>query len=454
MSSDDKLLMGEVPSPHSHGGRWLNRVPLVLLSVVLAIFLALIGMVAYNRANQTMESKEAPTKVFAAGSVAEELSRGYEGLIPSEVLPPPSAPPAQPEPSVSIPVASLDAPKLDAPPIPPRAPAPRSPYFEELRRIQGARFQMFEQGLQSKTTVSTNELRRSASPRAATGTLTPEEMLAQIAETRQQVSSMSSADPTKAYKARLEMLREVNGENGGVMPASVAGLDSGSYRPGNSLASFDARGNTDRWRLDNAGVTAPRSRYELRAGFVIPAVMVSGINSELPGQVIAQVSQNVYDTASGKHLLIPLGTRLVGAYTSDIAFGQERVMLAWQRLVFPDGKALHAMPGADGAGYAGFSDQVDNHYIRTFVSAFLLSGIIAGVNLSQNNNSSDNDGNRQRAGDAMSEALGQTLGTAMSQMLQKNLNIAPTLEIRPGYRFNVMVVKDLLFQTPYKGFDY
>ncbi len=92
---------------------------------------------------------------------------------------------------------------------------------------------------------------------------------------------------------------------------------------------------------------------------------------------MAQVAQNVYDTPTGKHLFIPQGSRLVGSYSSDVAYGQARVLVAWQRIVFPDGKAMDigAMPGADSAGYAGFNDQVNNHYVRLFGSAFLMSGV-------------------------------------------------------------------------------
>ena len=110
------------------------------------------------------------------------------------------------------------------------------------------------------------------------------------------------------------------------------------------------------------------------------------------------------------------------------------------------------MPGADQAGYSGFKDKVDNHYIRIFGSAILLSGVIAGVSLSQDDDNNDSD--NQRASDALSEALGQTLGQAMAEMLRKNINIAPTLQIRPGYRFNVMVTKDLKLPGAYRAFEY
>ncbi len=107
------------------------------------------------------------------------------------------------------------------------------------------------------------------------------------------------------------------------------------------------KGQGDRWLLDEK-VSAPHSQYELRAGWVIPGVMISGINSDLPGQIVGQVAQDVYDSATGKYLLIPHGTRVIGTYSSDVAYGQEGVAVR-QRLVFPDGKALDlgSMPGAD-----------------------------------------------------------------------------------------------------------
>jgi len=183
---------------------------------------------------------------------------------------------------------------------------------------------------------------------------------------------------------------------------------------------------------------------------------VGGINSDLPGQIIGQVSQNVYDTPTGKHLLIPQGSRLVGEYSSQVQYGQSRVFAVWQRLIFPDGKALDLgeMPGSSGAGYAGFRDRVNNHYIRIFGSAIMMSAILAGVEMTQNNQDYTQGGNRQRMSDALSEALGNQFGGVMAEMLQKNMNIAPTLEIRPGYRFNVMLVKDLVFSGSYTAFDY
>jgi len=188
----------------------------------------------------------------------------------------------------------------------------------------------------------------------------------------------------------------------------------------------------------------------------VAATLISGINSDLPGQIMAQIAQNVFDTATGKYLLLPQGSRLVGSYSSDVAYGQARVLVAWQRIVFPDGKAMDigSMPGADGVGYAGFKDQVNNHYLRLFGSALLMSAVTAGISYSQQQNQTQTPYGTPSASSAMSEALGQQLGQVTAQLIAKNMNIAPTLEIRPGYRFNVIVTKDMTFSKPYQSFDY
>jgi type IV secretion system protein VirB10 len=210
----------------------------------------------------------------------------------------------------------------------------------------------------------------------------------------------------------------------------------------------------DRWEL-NSHPEPPRTPFELRAGFVIPATLISGINSDLPGQITAQVSQTVYDTATGKFPLVPQGSRLTGSYSSEVNYGQSRVLVAWSRIIFPDGKAMDigSMSGADMAGLAGFHDKVNNHYVRLFGSALLMSAVTAGVTYSQRNNEDSDDG-APSASSALSEALGQQIGAVSAKLIEKNMNIAPTLEIRPGYRLNVIVTKDLTFFKPYQAFDY
>ncbi len=272
---------------------------------------------------------------------------------------------------------------------------------------------------------------------------TTRDLNAEIFQARQRLAAMT--DPSSTYQARLAQLRD----------ESVSGADELYRSTGTGKNDVRRLERTDSWSLDSQ-VEAPASPYMIRAGFVIPAIMISGINSDLPGQVMAQVSQNVWDTATGRFLLIPQGTRLIGAYSSDVAYGQERVLMAWQRLIFPDGKTfdIRAMPGADSAGYAGFTDQINNHWFRTISSAILMSGVIAAVDLSQDNNNSSDSSDRQRAGDALSEALDQTLGQVLGQIISKNLNVAPTLEIRPGYRFNVIAFKDMTLPGPYQAFNY
>lgn len=188
----------------------------------------------------------------------------------------------------------------------------------------------------------------------------------------------------------------------------------------------------------------PVSPFEVKAGTVIPSVMLGGINSDLPGQIIAQVSQNVYDTATGQYLLIPQGTRLVGNYDHQVVSGQKRVLVLWSRLIYPDASSVNlaGMSGADQGGYTGFTDKTNTHFWPTFRNALMLSAITAGVQLSQP---------RAQKGDYSysSQQMGAgSLGMQMNQLgaatISRNLSQAPTLTIRPGYVFNVMVNKDVI----------
>jgi type IV secretion system protein VirB10 len=310
------------------------------------------------------------------------------------------------------------------------------------------KLRQLDEAVRSRTTVHATAPRSAGSAPGGVP-LSREDALSQMAALQQQADAQGRDNPAAAYLARLQQLQAASLGDTAARPVPPAEPAVG----GKDYRQFDVQGQGDRWRLDSRA-EAPRSPYELRAGFIVPAVLISGVNSDLPGQIVAQVSQDVFDTATGKWRLIPQGSRLVGQYSSDIAYGQSRVLVAWQRIVFPDGKAMDigSMPGADSAGYAGFRDQVNNHYFRLFSSAFLMSGITAGIAMSQPQTLSL--GTRQSASSAMSEALGQQLGQVTAQLIARNMNIAPTLEIRPGYRFNVIVTKDLTFSRPYKAFDY
>ena len=185
---------------------------------------------------------------------------------------------------------------------------------------------------------------------------------------------------------------------------------------------------------------------EVKTGTVIPATMLSGLNSDLPGMILAQVSQHVYDTASGNYLLIPQGSRLIGTYDNFITYGQSRALVVWKRIVYPDGSTLdlEGMPGTDQSGYGGLEDQVDNHYFRIFSSAMLIS-IITGMYDYSQNSCNRYGGEERTAGDTLASSVAREMSQMSQALLRKNLNIQPTIKIRPGYKLNVMVNKDIIF---------
>lgn len=191
----------------------------------------------------------------------------------------------------------------------------------------------------------------------------------------------------------------------------------------------------------------PSSPYQVMAGTIIPAALVTGINSDLPGQVIANVSEAVYDTATGRHLLIPQGSRLIGRYDSQVAFGQRRVLLVWTRLILPDTSsvALDRLPGVDPAGYAGLEDGVDWHWDRILAGAALSTLLGIGAELAAPE--SRTDGNRIVI--AGRESAQETVNQVGQEITKRNVSIQPTLTIRPGFPMRVMVSKDLVLR-PYQ----
>jgi len=198
----------------------------------------------------------------------------------------------------------------------------------------------------------------------------------------------------------------------------------------------------DDFRLDSP-VVEPQGFREIKTGSVIPATLITGVNSDLPGELIGQVARDVFDSRTGDVLLIPAGSKLFGRYDSAIVYGQARVLVAWDRLVHPDGRAiaLKNMSGADVSGAAGFADEVHNHYGRIFGSALLMSVISAGVQLSQPSARTFGGYSAQQQ---IAASLGQQMGQVGMEVTRKNLRVQPTIMIRPGLRFNVIVNKDIL----------
>jgi type IV secretion system protein VirB10 len=192
-------------------------------------------------------------------------------------------------------------------------------------------------------------------------------------------------------------------------------------------------------RLESAA-----SRYVVQAGAVIPAALITGIQSDLPGQITAQVTENVYDTPTGQYLLIPQGARLIGNYDAHVTFGQSRVLLVWTRLIMPNGQSivLERLPGADPEGYAGLEDGVDYHWSQLFKAALLSTILGVGANLGNN---SDN-----QIVLALRNGASNSLNQAGQQVVERQLNIQPTLTVRPGFPVRVMVNRDLML-APYAG---
>ena len=233
--------------------------------------------------------------------------------------------------------------------------------------------------------------------------------------------------------------------------ASSAGKggDGGDQNMHDRRESFLARARTG--QMDDylkSTRNAPLSPYEIKAGWEILAVLEQALNSDLPGELKALVSSNVYDTATGRFLLIPQGSRL-GVYNSRIGYGQDGVQVIWDRVIYPDGSSLDlgGMIGQDAHGYSGFRDKVHRHYKRLIGFAVLTSLFAAASEISQSQNRSllTYPSPAQLAG----SAVGQQASELGAQITRRNLNVQPTIKIPVGYRFNVRVNRDILFDAPY-----
>jgi len=398
------------------GVRRVNSRPLIIAGVILAVFALLIAIAALERGQQTATRKEDDHGGTALAD-AQNIPGMGQTYVPASVK---ATPTATPPPAIQS----------------ARPPQPQATPDEDSLRRKREREEAFEQALKAKTALNINEGGVSLGPQPQ----------------RQADVNLIKADPNNLGGLSPDALAQYRQQ------AALAQqmIPNGSQPPEspNDLSAFNAE--RDRWKLASK-VEQPATPYILRTGYVIPAILISAMDSELPGTITAQVAQNVYDTPTGNYLLIPQGARLVGAYSSNVAYGQSRIFVAWQRIVFPDGTALDigAMPGTDAKGEAGFNDKTNNHFVRIFGSALLMSAITAGVTWSQDHNQNNNgNSNRVSASDALSEALGQELGMTMSEMIRKNLNIAPTLKIRPGYRFNILVVKDVVLTHSYHVGNY
>jgi type IV secretory pathway VirB10-like protein len=379
---------GSPQSVQPVGVRRLNHIPLYIIGLVSALVAVLIALVAFDKSKQQPAKPEdhgGNTDSYAAQVVGQKV-----GYVRAENA-------TSPTPAPTPPAMTL-------------APAATPPPSAEM----DARHKAFFEALYAKSAVT-------------------DPITEQVGAQRQQALSAAeaaklvNADPNNLggstpgdigdYERKVADAQRLSGINGGQPP--------GPLDP-NGLGTYDAR-SRDRWRL-NSRLEVPTTPYILRTGWVIPALLLTAMESELPGTITAQVSQDVYDSGTGNYLLIPQGSRLVGEYANAIQYGQSRIFVAWQRIIYPDNSALDigAMPGADEQGEAGFSDQVNNHFVRLFGSALLMSAITGGITISQPQ--SNSTATHTSAADALSAALGQQLGAATSALLEKNLSIAPNAQ--------------------------
>jgi type IV secretion system protein TrbI len=414
MSTPDSPDVFRSPNARGAGVRRLNRIPLI---AVFALFVIVMGVVTYtvlDRSNDAnMQGKRAAKNADPASSDGIFDGAPTAGLIaaaePAEI---PSKPRELRRSSIPHDGASTSQ------------PGDSDAYAHEWQQYRQQQSQVRQAKMQSEMAALT------AAP-SITDFSSSSDLKGASSSAPSQPSMF--ADGKSDLAAQAEALA-ASGQNGAAVDENNAAgkkawLDgktsSADYLPGTR--------------------TAPVSPFEVKTGTVIPGIMIGGINSDLPGQIIAQVRENVYDTATGQHLLIPQGARLVGTYDNQVTRGQSRVLVAWNRIIYPDSSSidLGMMPGSDQAGYSGFSDKVNNHYVRVFGDAMLLSLFSAGIQLSQpqSNSASQSTYDSQQI---VAASLGQQLGQSGMQLIQKNLNIQPTLEIRPGYRFNVMVTKDMI----------
>jgi type IV secretion system protein VirB10 len=401
------------------GGRRLNRVPLLLGLMIGAV---VIGAIAYtyqlrlaSQGHGSVGSDDLKpeaanaTLLFGNAPVAGEIA--------------PRRPPAPAAPTPVAPALPTDG--RSTPHADPEAAARRriwQAYAAEKARIEQQRQQRLQAALEAPTPVG------------------------QPASGQRDPPGQPPALPPAALGALL-------GQAQGGLPSGLgaAGLGGNDGDP-NKLAAKAAwltppLANTSNYSTHTR--EAAVSLYEVKAGTIISGVMISGINSDLPSQIIAQVRENVYDTATGRYLLIPQDARIIGTYDNGVSLGQSRVLVAWQRMIYPDGSSLDlgSMPGADQSGYAGFADQVNNHYGKAFGNALLLSLFAAGIQLSQ---PQAQNGQNYNSPQIIARSIGQQFGELGAEMARRGLNLAPTLEIRPGFRFNVMVTQDIVLK-PWQG---
>jgi len=284
-------------------------------------------------------------------------------------------------------------------------------------------------------------------PVPAPGIATPNPGLSQ--EEQRRLQEIETARTSRLFSGS-ESRAGAPATTSAVVPPPTPNLASLGLAPPPATPSAQDRQNAflnaapDRRTVAPDRVVAPPSPNVLQAGAVISAALITGIRSDLPGQITAQVTENIYDSPTGRILLVPQGTRVVGQYDNSVQFGQSRVLLVWNRLIFPNGRSivLERQPGADSQGFAGLQDGVDYHWWDLAKAAGLSTLLNVGAELAVDD--------QDRLLRAIRNGGQDTINDAGQQIVRRQLNVAPTLTIRPGFLVRVIVTRDLVLE-PYGG---
>ena len=413
--------------------RRLNRVPIILVIALVVIFFAVIFYGLSSRGLRFGDGQIEPSSAQPASNDAERLKQGVpDGIIgePQPAVDLQPVPAAEPEPARN-PFERNEEEAAAPPPAP--ALEPEEVWRARLQREFDEQM-LREYNRQQMASIQADEAAANS----------PIAINLQGLETGSDTTTPSAPQPGATVN-RGTSARDL------YSAALQAGIGQQNADPNGQAAKqeFFNQDIADLGYLPNS-VVPQMSPFELKRGSVIPATLVTGINSDLPGRITAQVSQNVYDSATGHRLLIPQGAKLFGRYDSEVSFGQNRVLVIWTDIIFPNGSTLQigGMAGTDAAGYGGFRDKVDNHYLQTFGSAILVALIGAGTEMLLPKDQG-NSLNGNSPPDAARRSFAETFGHISEQTVSRNLNVQPTLEIRPGYRFNVLVDQSIVFPKAY-----
>ena len=294
-------------------------------------------------------------------------------------------------------------------------------------------------------------------------TLTPEQQAILAREELRRKEALEARRSGLTFEGREPSVQPVT-VAGGPVPSGVPSLErlEGLVSRIGTVGASDTQSEGDQNRQDEkrrfAGerrtgspylgspLLKPISPYEIKAGSILPGTLITGINSDLPGQILAQLRENVYDSVTGRYLLLPQGTRLIGEYDSKISYGQERVLVVWSRLILPSGNSvsLEDMPGIDLSGFAGAGGRVNNHYGKLITGVVLGSVVGAGAQIAVGGQGSPN--NPASFGQLAVSGAAQNINQAGQQITQKNLNLQPTIEVPSGLKINIFVTKDMILK--------